>query len=244
MINEETLTLYYYDDGLTANERRDVEIALGRNPNLAANYAELRSQLESWSQPDEHSAPEHLLHRWQKSIAAVAMQESADARKSSARFSFINFAWGGAVTVAMVVGISIGVYFSGDADIDPTIVTPLAAIPEVVEVVPASFTRGLKLHLRISEREISRLSVDAAGERATLLMQIIDQNRVFERSAKLNNSDNLARLLRAFEPILMRLANEDIAPADAEALRSQLSFELNVMLTKMAQDTSNDSHST
>ena len=104
----------------------------------------------------------------------------------------------------------------------PTTVTPLAAIPEAVEVVPASFTRGFQLHLQDSEREISGLSVDASGERAALLMQIIDQNRVFERSAKLNNSDNLARLLRAFEPILMRLANEDIAPADAESLRSQL----------------------
>ena len=244
MINEETLTLCYYDDGLTANERRDVEVALGRNPNLAANYAELCRHFESWSQPDDHSTPEHLTHKWQDSIAVAAMQESAGTRKSTARFSLMNFAWGGAVTMAMAIGIGIGMYFSGSTDINPATVPPLAGIPEVFEVVPASFTRGLQLHLQDSEREISGLSVDASGDRAALLTQIIEQNRVFERSAKLNKSDNLARLLRAFEPILMRLASEDIAPADAEALRSQLSFELNVMLTKMAQDTSNDSHST
>ncbi len=29
MINEETLTLYFYDDGLSADEGREIEIALG-----------------------------------------------------------------------------------------------------------------------------------------------------------------------------------------------------------------------
>jgi len=243
MINEETLTLYYYDDGLTANERRDVEVALDKNPNLAAKYTELCRQFESWCEPDEHSAPSHLVHRWQESITAAAMRESSSSQKSSVRPRFISLAWGGAVTAALAIGIGIGVYFSGTTAVDPTTEEPYASIQEVVDIVPASFTRGLQLHLQDSEREISGLSVDAATDRATLLRQIIDQNRVFERSAKLNNSDNLARLLRAFEPILMRLADEDIAPADAEVLRSQLSFELNVMLTKMAQDTSNDSHS-
>ena len=75
-------------------------------------------------------------------------------------------------------------------------------------------------------------------------MHIIDQNRLFERAAEQNDSQKLARVLRAFEPVLLQLAAEDLAPEDAEALRAQLAFELNVMLTKLSRDTSKETHST
>jgi hypothetical protein len=67
---------------------------------------------------------------------------------------------------------------------------------------------------------------------------LIEQNRLFEKAAAQNNSPKLVRVLRAFEPILVQLASDDIAPEDAEALRAQLAFELNVMLTKMTRDSS------
>ena len=38
----------------------------------------------------------------------------------------------------------------------------------------------------------------------------------------------------------MRLAEEDLSDAEAEALRAKLAFELNVMLTKLSRDTSNE----
>ena len=104
--------------------------------------------------------------------------------------------------------------------------------------------RGLQLHLQDSQSEIARLPTDASADRVLLLAQIIEQNRMFERAAKQNNSPGVARVLRAFEPILIRLASDDIAPEDAEALRAQLAFELGVVLTKMAQDTSDETHST
>jgi DNA-binding FadR family transcriptional regulator len=59
-----------------------------------------------------------------------------------------------------------------------------------------------------------------------------------------NDSQNLARVLRAFEPILLRLAADDIAPEDAEALRAQLAFELDVMLTKLSRGSSNKTQTT
>ena len=51
-------------------------------------------------------------------------------------------------------------------------------------------------------------------------------------------------MLRAFEPILLRLAADDIAPEDAEALRAQLAFELNVMLTKLSRKPSKETQTT
>jgi hypothetical protein len=77
-----------------------------------------------------------------------------------------------------------------------------------------------------------------------LVLQIIQQNRLFEQAAERNDAGSLARVLRAFEPILLQLAATDIAPEDAVALREQLAFELKVMLTKLERDTSKDITST
>ena len=66
-----------------------------------------------------------------------------------------------------------------------------------------------------------------------LVLHIIEQNRLFETPLPTTTAPKLARVLRAFEPILLQLAAEDLEPADAEALLSQLAFELNVMLTKL-----------
>jgi hypothetical protein len=50
-------------------------------------------------------------------------------------------------------------------------------------------------------------------------------------------------VLRAFEPILVRLAAEDLSPEEAQRLQAQLVFELNVMLTKMNRTPSDRSES-
>ena len=74
-------------------------------------------------------------------------------------------------------------------------------------------------------------------------MTIIQQNRLFERMAKQNDARDLARVLRAFEPILLRLSSEDISAEDAAALQAQLAFELNIVLTKLARRASDDTQS-
>ena len=84
---------------------------------------------------------------------------------------------------------------------------------------------------------------ESEDDRLLLVAQIVEQNRLFERAAVQNNSHKVARVLRAFEPILLRLASDDLAPEDAEALRAQLSFELQIVLTKLAQDTSKEPQS-
>ena len=77
-----------------------------------------------------------------------------------------------------------------------------------------------------------------------LVLRIIEQNRMFEVAAEHNNAPKLARVLRAFEPILLQLAANDLAPEDEEALRAQLAFELNVMLTKLSHASSNEEQTT
>jgi DNA-binding GntR family transcriptional regulator len=88
------------------------------------------------------------------------------------------------------------------------------------------------------------MPVDTGSDRSRLTQQIIEQNRMFVYAANQNSAPDLARVLRAFEPILMRLAAEDISPEEAYSLRAQLSFELNVMLTKLARETSKETTTT
>ena len=75
MIDEQTLVFYFYDDGLTSSERRDVETALRDDPLLAERFTKLRDQLEQISDSDVPPAPTHLVHRWHDSIDDAARAE-------------------------------------------------------------------------------------------------------------------------------------------------------------------------
>jgi len=230
-MNDDTLILYYYNDGLTDAERRQVETALAADSELAARFDTLRRELDVVAEPEAVELPPHVRQRMHDSIDRIARPVLVSPRKPARTFSFMSFAWGAAITAALAVGIGIGVFFSA---------------PDVMPVSSSSdpFTRGIQVYLQDARREISAMPADATVDRTRLIMHIVDQNRLFERAAEQNDSQNLARVLRAFEPILLQLAAEDITPEDAEALRAQLAFELNVMLTKMARDTSKETHST
>lgn len=245
MIDEQTLMLYCYDDGLTERERRDVEAALRDDPVLAKRLEKLRHELDLLRDVDVPPAPTHLVQQWHDSIESAARQERFAATPAKTPVHGWSFFFGAAITAALAIGVGIGVYFSGGGNPDVPVETIYAVDPGTsTRAVPASFTRGLEGYLQQSKLDISSLALDTPADRAILVRQIIEQNRMFESIADQNNAPNLARVLRAFEPILVRLASENIAPKDAEALRAQLSFELNVMLTKLARDSSKETHTT
>lgn len=244
MITEETLTLYYFKDGLTAAEMQQVEIALHRDADLANRYAELCNDMQRLEGTDPEPAPTHLLHRLHSSIDLAATAEVPDTLPTRPPFRVWSFAWGAGLTAALAVGVGIGNYFSADTAVNPPGVAPMTYTPPSPAAGESSaFTRGLQVHLLKSQSDLADLPGDAAADRSLLMLQIIGQNRMYVRAAEANGSSDLARVLRAFEPILMRLASEDITPEDAEAIRAQLAFELNVMLTKLSQPPSEQEHS-
>ena len=243
-MHDEKLSLYYYNDGLSGSERRKIEAALNDEPELAARYEELRRQLSRFADIEDPPAPTDAVQRWHDSIDRAARMESNRTRQPGNGFNFMSFFWGAAVTAALAIGIGIGVFFSGNG-IGTSVLNDAVVDATTMQdaVIPAAFTRGLQVHLRDSQREISRLPMESSEDRALLVMGILEQNRLFERAAEQKNSAKLARVLRAFQPILMRLAAEDIAPEDVEALRAQLAFELSVMLTKLSREASEEPQS-
>ena len=139
----------------------------------------------------------------------------------------MSFAWGAAVAAALVLAVML--------NRDP--VEPPLPMPTQTST---AFERGVQVHFRDTQHQLAAMPVESPRDRADLVMQIISQNRLFERAAEQNDADDLARVLRAFEPILVQLAEEDISATEARALRAKLAFELNVMLTKLSRDASNE----
>jgi len=236
-MNDDKLTLYYYKDGLSQSERLEVTNALAADAELAARYKMLSNELSRFENAETEAVPTDMMQRFHDTIDRAANMERRATPQKSPPVHFWSFFWGAAITATLALGIGIGVWFSGDVDQaagEPLIVD----ITPQSDVVPVVFQRSMQNYLRESQREITELPMDAEADRLILILSLIDQNRLFEKAAVQNNSPKLARVLRAFEPILVQLASDDIAPEDAEALRAQLAFELNVILTKLTRDAS------
>lgn len=234
-MNDETLTLYYYNDGLTREERQEVANRLAADPGTAARYQTICRQLDQLSAPSVTAAPSDMVERWHESINRAVRSEYVVHRKPVLHtWSFI---WGAAVTAALAIGIGIGVYISG-SDVSEAVLPDEFAANNPNS---GAFVRGLRVHLRESEQSLSKTPFDATADRTMLIMNIIEQNRLFEKVAQQNDSPSLARVLRSFELVLVRLAADDITSQEAEELQAKLLFELNVILTKLDRESSDES---
>lgn len=239
-MNDDKLTLYYYKDGLTKDERLEVTNALAADADLAARYQLLCASLAAMQSEPAAAVPDDMMARFHTTIDRAAALERGRQSTPPARLHPLSFFWGAAITAALAIGIGIGAWFSGSDKVDPVAVPAMVDVAPEATASPVAFQRSVQNYLRESEMELASLPVDAKADRLMLIVRLIEQNRLFEKAATQNNSTDLARVLRAFEPILVKLAADDIAPAEAEALRSKLAFELNVMLTKLSRDASEE----
>jgi len=239
-VNDDILTLYYYKDGLSRAERQRVAHAIATEPDVARRYEAICRDLESLRQKLNETAerpPQDMLARWHDAIdrAAGASQPQPAARP----FSPTSFFWGIAVAATLVVGIGIGVRLA-DNETAPDFVPPVAVTSPADDARAGRFARSLRVHLSDTNRELEALPATDGLARQALILDLIGQNRRYERAAELNDAENLARVLRAFELVLLRLAADDLPPEEAAALRSRLQFEMNAMLTKLADQPSNE----
>jgi len=130
------------------------------------------------------------------------------------------------------------VYMTAEQGPGAATVPVLAVADPVASAGSGAFSRGLLLHFQDSRRQLAALSTTENGERSELILELVAQNRLFERAAEQSDAQDLARVLRAFEPVLLRLIEDDLPATEMAALRSQLGFELNIMLTKLAVELS------
>jgi hypothetical protein len=245
-MNDERLLLYYYDE-LDAAEKRDVAAALGRDDVLAARYRALVADLHALGEAPAVRVPDGLAARLHAAVDRAATLEQGRTRGTrGTRGGWghgYSFFLGAAVTAALALAIGLAQREDPEAPPSPG---PLTADADggVDAGDTAAFARTMQVFFRDSRQDLALLPDAGNGERSAMIGDLIEQNRTFARLAVQNDADDLARVLRAFEPILARLAADDITAEESEALRAKLAFELNVMLTKLTREASEVAGST
>lgn len=237
-ISDEELILYFYQDELDHNRQTEIATAVKKHPEIAQRYARLEAELGGLREQPAVNAPETATQRWLQALDDFANPQVTPKADPMQPWytSFFNSIQtyllpAGAFASVLAVGIMLGIFWSGMPE------APLTSNYN-------TFAQGVRSHLQATSQQLISLNINDAAQRQELIDEIIAQNRLFALAAAGNDADDLARVLRAFEPILKSLADTRTTPMDAIAAREQLTFELEVMQTKIANAASKPASNT
>lgn len=228
MISDDDLLLYHYRE-LDAADRARIGAALTEQPDLARRLHTLVAKLDAAAVVPDVPVPAEIHLRWKTALEREVIRTNVgDARAARRPRPFATRQWLIAATVAGLA-ILLGIQFSQSP------VTPLAndPAPTAEAIDPAAYERGLKWHLASTEQKLAGLDGASPEERARLLEAISSQNRMYALAADRAGEPQLARVLRAFAPILESLSQDG---GDSSAALAQLSFELRVMQGRLGAE--------
>ena len=225
MISDDDLLLYHYRDGLDAAERTRIGAAISNDPALAQRLQGLVARLDAAAEMPEVPVPADVQQRWEAALEREARKDvvSVAARVPRAARFFTQLQWPVAAAVA-VLAIVVTLHIA-------TRSTPEQTAGAAAPVEASAYERGLKWHLASTEQQLAGLDSAKPEERARLIEAILVQNRMYALAAERAGEPQLARVLRAFAPILEGLAQ---GGGDSSADIAQLSFELRVMQGRLA----------
>ena len=229
MISDDDLLLYYYRE-LDAAERARIGAALSEQPELARRLHGLVARLDAAAAIPEVPVPAHTQQRWRNALERAASETRA--APPSRRF-FTQPQWQAAAAAVVVVALIFGIQKVMQPSPDQITDNPVAAAT-TSRGDASAYEHGLKWHLASTERRLASLGDATPEERARLVEAIIGQNRIYALAAERAGEPQLARVLRAFTPIL-----ESVADGRGESTSSgiaQLSFELRVMQARLGAD--------
>ena len=242
MISDDDLILYYYRDGLDANERARIGAALSAHPEVAQRLQALVARLDAAAAVPEVPVPADVQARWRVALAREANQ-GGEREARTARRSFVHHRWPLAAAAAVaIVALTLVVQSVFRPAPELTVeVSPPVEVPAASDA--SAYERGLKWHLASTEQQLASLESAGPEERARLVETIIAQNRMYAIAAERAGQPQLARVLRAFAPVLESVAKGDEA---SEGGIAQLNFELRVMQGRLgaAADASSSPQST
>jgi hypothetical protein len=164
--------------------------------------------------------PAHIQQRWQAALMA----------RSRARPSF---RWQALAATVALLAILLTVWVSMKPAPDQVAGDAPSTSPRATGTAPetVAYERGLRWHLANTEQRLAKLDTAQPDERARLIDAIIEQNRMYALAADRANEPQLARVLRAFTPILESLSDERREASAGDI--AQLSFELRVMQARL-----------
>ena len=234
MISDDDLLLYYYRDGLDAAERARIGAALSVQPELAQRLHALVARLDAVSALPEVPVPERFQRRWADALSQATAKETPrqNPPQPVARHAF-SPRWMAAAAALAAVALVLSVQFAMKAPEQIIAETPAPEATDAASTADqpvSAYEQGLKFHLASTERQVAALEQATPEERARLVDTIIGQNRLYALAAERAGEPQLARVLRAFTPVL-----EDVAAGRGESTESvaQLGFELRVMQARL-----------
>lgn len=232
MISDNELLLYYYRDGLDPAERARIAAALGEQPELAARLHRLVARLDAAASAPDVPVPERVQQRWSAALERAAKGEAMLDERRPPRPS-ANIRWrlaaAACALVLLVVSVRFGMQTSPERIVEQS--SPARTTPTPAADDASAYERGLRVHLANTEWQLANLEDASGEERVRLIETIIAQNRLYAIAAERAGEPQLARVMRAFTPILERLADESGGTAAGEI--AQLSFELNVLQARL-----------
>jgi hypothetical protein len=231
MITDDELLLYYYRDGLEPDERARIGAALAAQPELAQRLHRLVARLDSVAVTPDVPVPANVQQRWQSALDNAVMRGPKAAPVAR---GFTQRRWLAAAAALAVVALAVTFQVRREpagqlADDGARNITP----PVSGKAENSPYENGLKVHLASTERRLASLGSASPEERAKLVDAIIGQNRIYALAAERAGEPQLARVLRAFTPVL-----EDVAKGREESTAgnlAQLSFELRVMQARLGE---------
>jgi hypothetical protein len=229
-ISDDELLLYHYDDVLDAERRAQITALLRSELDLARRYQLLRAELSALPAPADSAPSAAAQARWRLRLDQRAATAPAPQRSGNWRLAF-------AGATLVLLGVAIGTRVSEQASTAAPAAVDVAATSDPSAANPA-FTRGVTSYLGDARLLLAELPADDPQRRRELVDTIIEQNRMYARAALAQGDDRLARALRAFEPVLLAMA-EPASTAEAEqGAQAQMDFELGILQTKLSRSPS------
>jgi len=227
MINDDELLLYYYRE-LDAAVRARIAAAISADPELGRRLHALVARLDAAAALPEVPVPAHVQQRFRDALDRAAR---GDRTQAAARPAYRRPVWQMAAAAAVAV---VGVMLWQSLRSTPRVsAESTVASNQTTEDTGSAYEHGLRFHLASTERQIASLGDASPEERTRLLEAIVGQNRLYALAAERAGEPQLARVLRAFNPILEDLADGRSETAAADI--SQLSFELRVMQARLGK---------
>ena len=231
MISDDVLILYYYRDGLDANERARITMALSTSAELSQRLHRLVGQLDAAASTPEQPVPVQFQRRWQAALDKASQSQAARTERKN-RLLFNHAPWYAAAAGIFIAACTLFMFIGQPPAPQTAQVTPPAS--------NSAYERGLASHLASTEQMLVSLQDATPEERKRLVETIIEQNRIYALAAERAGEPQLARVLRAFTPILESVQQG----GDTTANLDQLEFELRVMQGRLATGKASNSHST
>ena len=235
MISDDDLLLYYYRDGLEPDDRARIGAALSEQPELAQRLHRLVARLDAVASLPEVPVPAHVRQRWQAALERAARSSATRAASKRHRWA-ANARWqaaaAGVAVLALILTLQLTMQSSPNRTVEEAALPTTDALAGTDQVT--AYERSLRWHLASTERQLTTLEGATPDERTRLIETIIAQNRMYALAAERAGEPQLARVLRAFAPILESVVRDAGKPSASSLAR--LSFELRVLQARLSAD--------